>query len=307
VLTATFALASPVHAEDYLAEKFKDTYSSYVYWIFGWIFRLLCGVVFTLPTWIFTSHTFFHIFSLVSILSISLIGVKALWHGITTGVGKGSQSDKDVTQIVGWLALSMFGIGLLPMGLQTATYIINRITLSIGKIGFSEMTNVADITSLGSFVETYAYQEFDILAMLIFDIMLIWQAIPLLFQAGQRWVNMAALGVVGPLALSSFVFNDTKHYGHMWWNSIKRMGLVQIWQVAFCSLLLLLMFGAKEITGASDVFVKILMLIGGLRMLKSPPGFIVRDRSSSVGRKVQKAILGKIPGAGLLIKGGKAK
>jgi hypothetical protein len=301
-----FANASPVYAEDYIAEEYKTKYASAVYWIFGWIFRLLCGIVFTLPTWIFTSHTFFHTFSLVSLLSLSLIGIKLLFHGIVIGIGKGAQSTKDVEKTVGRIFLSILGISFLPIGLQTATYILNRVTLAIGKFGFSEMVSVGDISTLGGFIQTYAHQEFDVFAMLIFDIMLLWQAIPLMFQAGQRWVNMAALGAVGPLALSTFIFDDTKKYGHMWWNSIKRLGLVQIWQVSFFSFLLLLMFGAKEITSTSDIFVKVLMLIGGLQSLKNPPSFVMRDRRSGMGRTVQRAILKKFPSS-ILAKGGKAK
>ncbi len=290
VVTSMFLLANPASAAQPVTPPIPDYFHSFLYWLLGWIFRLVCGVVYTLPIWIFTSTGFIHTFSLVTVLSISLIGLKGVWKGISMGYAKQEASNKEVGGIVWRLVLVMIGIGFLPMGLDVATRIINRVTLAIGRFGFSQVTNMPDISSLNNAVITQSFTDIDVFGMAIFDALLLWNAIPLLFQAGRRWVDMAILGVVSPLALSCFVFEDTKHYGRTWWNGVKRIGIEQIWQVSLLAFLLLLMFGSKQITGPADVLVKVLLLIGGLSRMKQPPTFMPRGEKSKMGRSIQKRI-----------------
>ncbi|GEN35931.1 hypothetical protein ADA01nite_33910 [Aneurinibacillus danicus] len=289
-MASMFLFANPVSAAEPVTPPIPDYAHSFLYWLLGWIFRLICGVVYTLPIWIFTSTGFMHTFSLVTILSISLIGIKGVWKGISTGYAKQEVSNKEIGGMVWRLVLVMIGIGFLPMGLDTITRLINRVTLAIGKFGFSQVTSTPDVSYLNNAVITQGFSDIDVFSMAIFDALLLWNAIPLLFQAGRRWVDMTILGVVSPLALSCFVFEDTKHYGRTWWNGVKKIGVEQIWQVSLLAFLLLLMFGSKQITGPADVFVKFLLLIGGLSRMKQPPSFMPRDGKSKMGRSVQKRI-----------------
>jgi len=290
VVASMFLLANPVSAAEHVQPPIPDYFHSFLYWLLGWIFRLICGVVYTLPVWIFTSTGFMHTFSAVAILSISLIGLKGVWKGVATGYAKQEVSNKEIGGMVWRLVIVMIGIGFLPTGLDAATHIINRVTLTIGKFGFAQITGKPDVSTLNNAVITKGFTDIDVFGLAIFDALLLWNAVPLLFQAGRRWVDMAILGVVSPLALSCFVFEDTKHYGRTWWNGVKKIGVEQIWQVSLLAFLLLLMFGSKQITGPADVFVKVLLLIGGLSRMKQPPTFMPSGGKSKMGRSVQKRI-----------------
>lgn len=176
--------------------------------------------------------------------------------------------------------LALIGAGFAPGLFVKCFEWINTVSSRITDLGYSHMASTVMLRNT-----LHTFNEFDFLALFAFDAALAGMAVPILLQNGRRWFDLLALGVSTPLALSAWIFTEYESYFSKWWSSVKKLSLTQLYQVVFITFIAVIMFSVKGVTTPQELFVKLLIIIGGLWRMTNPPA-IVRSHLDRGGNAV---------------------
>lgn len=241
-----------------------------------WIYETLANVVFTTPHWLF-NNTFFTNTSLqISIISMFLIIALTMIEGYKQMSKFRHTRLKTILKRTG---IAVAVAGSMPFILSKLFAFLNKITDAIISIGVNEIqwNKLAD--NIGRF------SSIDVFGLALFDILLIGLCVPILLQNGRRWFDLVALGVMTPMAMTCWIFDNHKHLFRQWFNTLKRLSLVQLVYAFFLTLLGLLIFATPTPLAPQAIMTKMLITIGGLWRMCSPPQIVVRfaDGGSDIG------------------------
>jgi hypothetical protein len=161
------------------------------------------------------------------------------------------------------------GAGFAPILYEKTFELLNRLSQSISSIGRSYIAKEQAIS--------FDWSTLDLIAVIGFDIVLINLLFPIFLKNGRRYFDIIALGVLTPLALTTWIFDDYRHLFYKWWKHMKQLSLMQITYSIFICLLGVLIFGTKNFTpeGATVFIVKLMVIAGGLWRLANPPTFVL--------------------------------
>jgi hypothetical protein len=123
----------------------------------------------------------------------------------------------------------------------------------------------------------------DVVVMLIFDAILVSTVIPVLWKNGRRFFDLMVLGVISPLALSAWIFDDKRHLFQQWWGSVKHLSMVQVYYALFLLVIGWFIFGVPNPTTFTGLCAKILVVIGGFGRMVNPPRIIARHLDAGQG------------------------
>jgi hypothetical protein len=107
----------------------------------------------------------------------------------------------------------------------------------------------------------------------VFDVLLIALLIPVVLQNARRIFDLMVSCAIAPLALTAWIFDDYRHMFTKWWYHVKKLAVSPLVYSIFVCLMGFLIFSTKHVTGAA-LFVKMLLMIGGLSRMANPPSFV---------------------------------
>jgi hypothetical protein len=166
----------------------------------------------------------------------------------------------------------------------TAT-IISGSSPFLFKTGFSALNKlchwVNDLTNNMSnleFINHHTMGFFDGLMLGGFDLVSIALLIPILLKTGKRWFDLLCLSAITPLAMTAYVFDETKHLFNKWFNAIIIRGQTQVVYAFFLFIMSVFIFGTVGLGVHSvyDILMRLLILVGGLMTLANPPEYVTR-------------------------------
>jgi hypothetical protein len=235
-----------------------------------WIYELISALVLQTPLWLF-KNTWFTDTSLVfSSISIGIIIILTSFESIKQIL---KRKHSDFAKIIKRLPLAIMGAGAAPYLFQKTFEILNLFSQSITKIGASEIRSE-------NFITASKLSGIDTAALIGFDIILILILIPLILHTGRRWFDLITLGVMTPLALTCWIFDDYRYLFNMWWSNIKHLSLVQLVYASFICVMGIFIFGTRNVIEGNGFYMKLLVVIGGLWRMANPPSFVVRNGDS---------------------------
>ncbi|MCA1025699.1 hypothetical protein LCM23_06315 [Cytobacillus kochii] len=235
--------------------------------IFSFVFEMLMVIGLQTPSFIFNNPYTINTTVTFSLISISIIILLTIYESIIQMFSKVSKkSYTPFMKIMKRLPIAIGISGFAPFLFQQAFKLLNKITRGITGLG-------GNIFKQNNFSEIISLSGIDVLGMVLFDIVALGLIIPILLQGGRRWWDLFCLCVASPLALTAWIFDRHRHMFNIWFNSIKRLSMIQLVIATFIVLMGLFLYGARFI--AADLWaIKILIILGALYRIANPPNFV---------------------------------
>lgn len=245
--------------------------------LLAWIYKTLSMLILHTPVLLFNNDWFKDNIFTFTAISVAMFTIGFLFQTIKKTVSAkefGKLIDKNIqyqetSDIIKRYSLAVVGIGFAPFLFKKGFGILNSVAKFITSLGYHEVkaNEFADMTKAG---------WGDTVALLGFDIVLIGTLIPLFLQNGRRWFDLICLGAMTPFALSAWVLKDTRHYTTMWWDSIKKIGMVQIVYSTFLAIMGIFMLGTRGLNTGFGLIFKLAVMAGALWRMQNPPKFMNR-------------------------------
>lgn len=240
--------------------------------------NVLTGKVFEWLLWLLQTPLF--IFNATNIHNTSLVfsGISVLIVTILTIIEGVKRMLKvkhtDVKRIYNRYFVALAGAGIAPILFEKSFALINTLVRAVGQIGGKEANaNLppVDFSPLDS-----ASEWLSALGLIAFDITLVAVLIPVLLQNARRFFDLMVLCAITPLALTAWIFDDYRHMFSTWWTNVKKMSMTPLVYSIFVCMIGLLIFGTHATTW-SGLFMKLIIIIGGLYRMQHPPSFLKRE------------------------------
>jgi hypothetical protein len=205
-----------------------------------------------------TAKTFGGISILIVTILTMIEGAKQILQKKTTSPGK----------IVNRYIVALIGAGFAPMLFEQSFKLINTLVTSISKIGAKTAAPKLAINHALT-----AADWLNALGLVVFDLLLIALLIPVALQNFRRIFDLMVLFCITPLALTAWIFDDHRHMFSKWWYNLKKLSLTPLIYAVFISMMGILIFSTKNVTGAA-LFIKLGIMIGGLNRMANIPNFV---------------------------------
>lgn len=170
--------------------------------------------------------------------------------------------------------VALLGAGIAPILFEKSFAMINALVVAVGQIGGKEANANLPPTDINLIDNTSEW--LGALGLIAFDVVLVATLIPVLLQNARRFFDLMVLAAITPLALTAWIFDDYRHFYNTWWHNVKKMSLTPLVYSIFVCMIGLLIFGTHATTW-SGLFMKLIILIGGLYRMTNPPSFLKKE------------------------------
>jgi hypothetical protein len=242
------------------------------------LYQLCADLIMKTPIWIFENDWFSNTTLMFSGISIGIVtvltvieGIKQMLSGLKEQKGYRRTKPMDIKTIAKRWFLVAGLTTAVPWLWKTAFKGLNYVSDVLIKMGGDNMKSVALTGHMAAF---------DVGVMIAFDIVLISTIVPVLWQNGRRFFDLILLGVITPLALTAWIFDDYRHLFKQWWDQVKHLSLVQVYHALFLLVLGWFMFGVGTPATFTGFAIKILVVIGGFARMTNPPRMIAKHMDS---------------------------
>ncbi|MDT0160300.1 hypothetical protein [Bacillus sp. AG4(2022)] len=231
--------------------------------LLSFTYETLVNVVLHTPLMIFNNPYIKNTSLTFSMISVSIIVLLTIYEMIMKMLKK---KHTDFPTILKRMPIAIGAAGFAPYLFQKAFEMINKLTKGINQVGGAVLDGktFANIVSVG---------DIDVLLLLLFDVTLLGLLIPILLQNGKRWWSLLCLSAISPLALTAWMFDRHSHMFDQWWNSIKRLSVVQLVYATFIVLMGVFIYGTRFLS-ADFFLIKLLIIIGALTSMLNPPQIV---------------------------------
>lgn len=245
--------------------------------LMGDLYHLCTDLIFKTPLWIFDNDWFKNTtyqFSLFSIGIVTVLTVVEAIKRMLSGIGKKKRTSMELKDIVPRWFLVSGALTVFPYLFQKAFQGLNFISEMINSMGADTIKAVAIPESL---------KMFDVLTILVFDVILIASVVPILWKNGRRFFDIMLLGVSAPFALTAWIFDSYRHLFKQWWENLKHLSLVQVYYALFLLMLGWFMFGTPTPDTFSGMLIKMLVVVGGFARMVDPPRLVSKHLDDGGG------------------------
>ncbi|MET3505581.1 hypothetical protein [Halalkalibacter oceani] len=241
--------------------------------LLGWCYEAISSIVLQIPPFIFTNDYFRENIMIFSGVSIGLVTIGFILNSVKLMFNRQQKAD-NFSDIVKRFAIVIVGMGFSPFILEKVFYYVSQLSRLITKLGYSGMSTSSDLPAS-------TLSGLDTLAFIGFDVLLIGTLIPVALQNGRRYFDLFVLSALTPLALSSWIFTDTKKYFFMWYENIKDICIVQLTYALFITFIGLFIFLTRGTSSGWEAIFRIIIVAGGFWRMSHPPRFIKNLASTS--------------------------
>lgn len=252
----------------YLTAAFGDLSHNLIQVVFKAIYSLLTNVIIWTPEWLFADAWFPESISKFTILSMLTLIIGIMIQGLKRIT---RMSYTSFTKILKRIPVALLVTMVSPFLFSHGIRLLNKATDLIADIA---KTEIASNELIGFSSAQFIFEPINIIMMLAFLILVGFLTIPLFIFHGRRWFTLLCNGALTPFAMICYVFDETKPYFNAWLDSIKNIGLQQLIYSVFIGLLGLIMFATPNPTTFYGIFTKMLIMVGGIATLASPPSIV---------------------------------
>lgn len=233
------------------------------------LYELCTRLILTTPLWLFDNEWFKNTTYKFSLIAIGIVSVLTSVEGIKRMIPKFKRKSKIEPMGVKEIGKRWFMVAgimsIVPWLFQKAFQGLNWLSSTI-------------INMSGDSIRETAMQEsisfFDILFLLIFDVVLLSTLVPILWKNGRRFFDILVLAASTPFALTAWIFKSYKSYFEQWKSNLLHLSLVQVYHAVFLLALGFFIFGVPTPNDFTGMLTKFLVVVGGFNRLQSPPRII---------------------------------
>lgn len=249
--------------------------------LMAWLYELCADLIMKTPIWIFNNEWFSNTTLMFSMISIGIVttltvieSIKHMLSGLKKQKGFRVSHPMDFKVIAKrWFIVAGLTTGV-PWLFQKAFQGLNYVSDILIKMGADTMRGVP---------LTGHMDAFDAFTLATFDLVLIGTIIPVLWQNGRRFFDLIVLGVITPLALTAWIFDDYRHLFNQWWSQVKHLSLVQVYHALFLLVLGWFIFGTPSPHTFLGFITKLIVVIGGFARMQSPPRIVANKLDRGEG------------------------
>lgn len=242
------------------------------------LYELCTTLILKTPLWIFDNEWFHNTtyqFSLFSVGIVSILtAVEAIKRMLSGFRLRNLRSTMDLKTILRRWFLVAGTVTAVPYVFQKAFQGLNYISEKLISMGGDTLR----VTSLPESIKM-----FDVITLVLFDVILIATIVPVLWKNGRRFFDIMVLGVASPFALTAWIFDSYRHLFKQWWDSLKHLSLVQIYYALFLLILGWFIFGVPTPDTFTGLIIKLLVVVGGFARMVNPPRLVSKHLDSGGG------------------------
>lgn len=245
----------------------SDHLPEYSIQIMTGIFNIISNVTLNTPLFIFNNPVIQDKTLIFSGISVLLVIIATMVNGIKRMCKKRFTPLKKIMPKF-FIATAVSGTS--PFLFKTGFEALNKLCHWLNNLT-NNMSNL-------EFINHSSMGFFDGLMLGGFDLVSIALLIPILLRTGRRWFDLLCLSAITPLAMSTYIFDETKHLFTKWFNAIIIRGQTQVVYAFFLFIMSVFIFGTVGLGVHSvyDILIRLLILVGGLMTLANPPEFVTR-------------------------------
>lgn len=234
--------------------------------VLGYVYNLIVHIIIATPSIVFKTTWFAESYMIFAGLSVLLFTLMALWNA---GRKTFSLSHTKFKNVIRRYFLAVIGIGFGTFFFQQFFKAIEFIAKLVVSIGYHNITNFSP-SSLG------IASGLDVVAMALFIVVILGQAVNIFLQNGRRWFQIISIALTMSLTLSAWVFDSTKSIASELKDKFIKLSITQIYQAAMISLMGIFIVGTAGITTFTDFVVKFCMIVGGFSVIGNPPSILTK-------------------------------
>lgn len=233
------------------------------------LYELCASLILKTPLWIFDNEWFkntsyqFSIFALGIVSMLTIVeSIKRMLSGLKK---KNRQTPMEMKEIVKRWGIVSLVLTSVPFIFQKAFQGLNYVSEKMISMGVNTMQSVATPQNISTF---------DVITLVLFNIVLIGTVIPVLWSNGRRFFDILVLGLITPFALTAWIFDSYRHLFNQWWDNLKHLSLVQVYYALFLLVLGWFIFGIPTPDTFTGIIIKLLVVVGGFARMTNPPKII---------------------------------
>lgn len=255
-------------------EKAVQTEQSFITGFVGWILSDVMVYILYTPFEFFKTEVAISILIKVGIFSSGFVTLLAMIEGFKRML---SVSYTPMMQVFARYPLALFVSAFAPVLFYYAGLWTNEIVKLVGRMASISLEGSQDFASV---IESLDYHIFESFVTFFLMIIMIFFFFRLLLFHAARWFGLLFNMMMTPVAMTAYMFKPYENVASEWFKDTLSKFLVVIAHSFFLSLIMLILYspqiGLPDSTGGSfgNTLVRLLMSIGGLGMMLSPPKWI---------------------------------
>lgn len=270
------------------------------YHFVGDIFESMVNLILYTPGMLIANPQVHMLWLIFISITVGIISILCVIEGIKTALGL---SRTNFLHFVGRTVLAFCGIALILPGMTIGLDFINGFVKELTDMAFGN-------TSAGEYIgdnltTVFTNGALGLLSSLVFMILFIYYMLRVLLNYGRRWFDIIISAIISPMAIGATVFSSTTHYFQKWWNHVLQLYLVQAVHAIYVTVIAVVVLTPTVLTGPVTGFMKILILIGALWRMSTPPSFVASMSGSPDSRDMLRQLSRKLIRNKVFKKGGK--
>lgn len=257
------------------------------YRLLGEMYQLMVNTILYTPEVLVTNPETQRLWWIFVGVAMSVMSILTVIEGIRIVLG---WSKANVMSMLGRTAVAFGALAFLLPGMTYGIHYLNKLVAWFMEIAHHGMEpNVYFSSMIGATVG-----GIDILASVIFFVLLLIYMFQILLYYGRRWFDIIVMAVISPLAFMSSIFDSTRHYFQKWLTHTTQLYMVQVVHAVYLTVIGLIVLAPATITGIDVGFIRILLLIGALWRMSKPPAFVQSMSGSPDSRSMVRDVYRQI-------------
>lgn len=267
--------------KDYLVKE-----QGFVVSFVGWIFSEVIPTVLYTPTILFDSNVAISILLKMSVFSAGLVTILAMIEGFKRMI---AVQYTPLTQICIRYPIALGVSAFAPILFYYTGASMNLLVKYIGSLTSLSMQGTEYFTSILSSLGHHIFETFMTFFLMI---ILIYYSIRILLMHSSRLFGLLFNMVVTPIAMTAYMFRSFENVAAAWAKDTLGKFTVVLAHAFFLGLIAIILYAPiDQLIGNmgshfSGAITKLLMAIGGLRMMLNPPAWITSffEKKNDSGR-----------------------
>lgn len=270
-LLAGCSTSAIANVEQSISEHVANSITRW-YSFVGTVYGEMTKFILHTPEVILNNPSIQHLWMIFVSVAISMLGVVCVVEALKAAIGK---SKANFMGMLGRTAMGFTAVGfVLPIMTYAVKFINDFVAFLVNKAqgGMEPSVYFAQVMN-SSFTSTTV----NLFASTIFLALFLYYMFNILLFYGRRWFDIMVAAVVSPLAFGATVFDSTTHYFQKWWVNITNLYIVQIVHAVYVMVISSIILAPGIFNNATDHFVRLLLLIGALWRMSSPPKLVTES------------------------------
>lgn len=270
------------------------------YHFVGTIFESMINLILYTPKMLITNPQVHMLWTVFISITVGLLSILCIVEAIKTVLG---HSRTNFLQFLGRTVTAFAGISIILPAMTIGLDFVNEFVKYFTDLAFGHVKASEFIGK--SMADTFTNGALGLLSSLVFIVLFLYYMFKILLNYGRRWFDIIISACISPMAIGATIFDSTGHYFRSWWSHTLQLYMVQVVHAIYITVLAVVVLTPAVLTGPVSGFMKILIIIGALWRMSTPPRFVSSMAGSPDSRGIIRDITRTIMRYKAFKKGGK--